>query len=158
MKTNLKNRIVSAVLALAMLASFLPSGLILKAEAALVTGSLTITETGTFTATFNGWLGDGKTPTADWGQMYFALVPDIKIGATKSFVTGAADPDNEDAVLTADGSRSLTDFKKNMLSECGFAWDEKACFGLEPTQMTEEFGVKQSGSTVTVRGRSPVEI
>ena len=155
MKTNLKNRIVSAVLALAMLASFLPSGLILKAEAALVTGSLTITETGTFTATFNGWLGDGKTPTADWGQMYFALVPDIKIGATKSFVTGAADPDNEDAVLTADGSRSLTDFKKNMLSECGFAWDEKACFGLEPTQMTEEFGVKQSGSTVTVTGKIP---
>lgn len=77
MKTKLKNRIVSALLALSMLASFLPAGLVAPVYAAsstVTTGhSVKVNEDGTFTVTFKVPGMEG----ASLGNYAFALVPDV---------------------------------------------------------------------------------
>lgn len=77
MKTKLKNRIVSALLALSMLASFLPAGLVAPVYAALSTvttgHSVKVNEDGTFTVTFKVPGMEG----ASLGNYAFALVPDV---------------------------------------------------------------------------------
>ena len=67
MKTSMKKRIVSAVLTLAMVASFLPANLFPKAEAVVFpNASLEIDpETGEFTATFSG-VANTVTNTGTW--------------------------------------------------------------------------------------------
>ena len=102
MKTSMKKRIVSAVLALAMVVSFLPANLFPKAEAVVFNGTLTITPKsdgsgGTFEATYTG--GDAT----DAGNWYFALVPDITTGSSNAHTVSKdiLSGDISDQTLTA---------------------------------------------------------
>lgn len=80
MKTTLKNRIISALLALAMLASFLPAGLIPQAQAHdFPYSSLKIEPDGSWEASFWG-LDKTVTTNANW---WFALIPDISNSASE---------------------------------------------------------------------------
>ena len=103
MKTKLKNRIVSGLLAFAMMLSLLPAGLIPEAKAITITSAtLTITPTGEFTAKFNGSAPDG------WGDMYFVLLPDIKAAGGAKTVTEAME--GSGALLTSSRT-NLANFK-----------------------------------------------
>ena len=74
-RRNLKERIISAALALAMVTSLLPGGFFPKAQATAFDSSLTIYPDGSFEATFsNGGANDA-------GNWWFALVPDISTGS-----------------------------------------------------------------------------
>lgn len=101
MKTSMKKRIVSAVLTLAMVASFLPANLFPRAEAVVFpNASLEIDpETGEFTATFSG-VANTVTNTGTW---YYAVVPNIgneAVGVVGDLINRRITPGNTGSMDT----------------------------------------------------------
>ena len=109
MKTSMKKRIVSAVLTLAMVASFLPTNLFPRAEAVVFpNASLEIDpETGEFTATFSG-VANTVTNTGNW---YYAVVPNI--GSEAEGVVG----DLINTYITSENTGPNID--PNLVTQCG---------------------------------------
>ncbi len=119
-KTSLKNRIVSALLAFAMLASFLPANLIPQAEALTFTSQdLAINSDGTYTAKFTSGANISELSTH-----YFALIPDLKLDASgykvsDALADGTLGADNIDDMLTSAGT--WANLKQSLIDYCGFS-------------------------------------
>ena len=151
MKTKLKNRIVSGLLAFAMMLSLLPAGLIPEAKAITITSAtLTITPTGEFTAKFNGSAPDG------WGDMYFVLLPDIKAAGGAKTVTEAME--GSGALLTSSRT-NLANFKSSLKTATNIDWNDDACFALDTTDIVDGAnGVTIATSYVEVKGTIPAGV
>lgn len=151
MKTKLKNRIVSGLLAFAMMLSLLPAGLIPEAKAITITSAtLTITPTGEFTAKFNGSAPDG------WGDMYFVLLPDIKAAGGAKTVTEAME--GSGALLTSSRT-NLANFKSSLKTATNIDWNDDACFALDTTDIVNGAnGVTIATSYVEVKGTIPAGV
>ena len=156
MKTTMKKRMVSGLLALAMLLSFLPESLFPKAEALnFPTADLQIESDGSFTATFQvegaiPW--DSGNSRYTIGDHYFVLVPDIKATTAHPTTVGEAIAAGRISAST----QNLVAFKNVMNQRTGITWDDTVCFALDNGQVVDDGGnVTITESTVTIKGTLP---
>lgn len=148
MKTKLKNRIVSGLLAFAMMLSLLPAGLIPEAEAASIDQSqcsLTIDSEGNFTAIFKGTFSGGL------GLHYFVLVPDIK-GEGGANTIGEAMSDTGEI---SSATQTLDQFKSKMLSEANIAWNDEVCYALDNQVVDNGTSIVIKTDSLTIKGKIP---